>query len=144
VGKTLEFRHAAAGGAVVLTLTAEWKRYERIETGYSTGATAFLLRRRGATTPGDVTVSFYIWGAQLEQGAFPTSYIPTTSPAVTRAADVASMTGTNFSDWYRHESFAVCCSVNLTVIPGVPNGGLSPYICAFSDESTGNRWRGNY
>lgn len=42
----------------------------------------------------------YIWGAQVEIGAFATSYIPTTTTAVTRNADVAVMTGTNFSDWY--------------------------------------------
>jgi hypothetical protein len=41
-----------------------------------------------------------MWGAQLEAGAFATSYIPTTTTALTRNADVATMTGTNFSDWF--------------------------------------------
>ena len=45
--------------------------------------------------------SIYIWGAQLEAGIFPTSYIPTTTAQVTRSADSASMIGTNFSSWYR-------------------------------------------
>ena len=40
------------------------------------------------------------WGWQLEAGAFPTSYIPTTSSTKTRSPDNVSMTGTNFSDWY--------------------------------------------
>jgi len=41
-----------------------------------------------------------IWGAQLEALNFSTSYIPTVASQVTRAADSASMTGTNFSSWY--------------------------------------------
>jgi hypothetical protein len=41
-----------------------------------------------------------IWGLQVEAGAFATSYIPTEASALIRNADVATMTGTNFSDWY--------------------------------------------
>jgi hypothetical protein len=44
--------------------------------------------------------SIFIWGAQLEAGAFPTSYIPTVAATITRNADIATMTGTNFSSWY--------------------------------------------
>lgn len=45
--------------------------------------------------------SVYLWGEQLETGTFPTSYIPTTSAQVTRMGDIATITGANFSSWYR-------------------------------------------
>ena len=41
-----------------------------------------------------------VWGAQFEVGSFATSYIPTVASQVTRLADVATMTGTNFSSWF--------------------------------------------
>jgi hypothetical protein len=49
---------------------------------------------------GNGTSGIHVWGAQLEVGAFPSSYIPTTTAAATRSADVASITGSNFSSWY--------------------------------------------
>jgi hypothetical protein len=49
---------------------------------------------------GDGFSGIYIWGAQLEAGAFPTSYIATVAAQVTRSADAAVMTGANFSSWY--------------------------------------------
>lgn len=52
------------------------------------------------TYTGDGTSGLYIWGVQLEQATFVTSYIPTTTAAVIRQPDIASMTGTNFSSWF--------------------------------------------
>jgi len=53
--------------------------------------------------------ALYAYGAQLEAGAFATSYIPTVASTVSRSADVATMTGTNFSTWYNQSegTFAV-------------------------------------
>jgi hypothetical protein len=65
-----------------------------------------------------LTVTGTVQFAQLELGAFPTSYIPTEATAVTRNADVATMTGTNFSDWFNASegAFAVWCSVPASAI----------------------------
>ena len=51
-------------------------------------------------TPGDGTSGIYVWGAQYEQGAHATSYIPTSGSTVTRADDFAVIKGTNFTDFY--------------------------------------------
>ena len=71
---------------VLLTLTDDWVRYET--TGTATGNFADISVRLGA-----IGSYFYIWGAQIEQGSYATSYIPTQGSAVTRIADACNNAG---------------------------------------------------
>jgi hypothetical protein len=104
----------------------------------STAANQFLALF--TTTPGDNIKKFWAGGFQWEAGSFSTSYIPTTGSTVTRAADVASITGTNFSSWYNQSagSFFVDANhkgsshFNNAIFLKVNNGTTNNQIKIFS------------
>ena len=92
----------SSGTATITNVGNGW--YRCIVSGTAAN-TAPYLRIRTVNAAGNSTYagtgqSLYVYGAQVETGAFATSYIPTEALAVTRNADVATMTGTNFSSWY--------------------------------------------
>ena len=68
---------------------------------------------------GDGVFGYHIWGAQLEQGSFPTSYIPTQGSTRTRAADNVSITGKNFSSWHKQNEGTVYTDIKVN---GVQTG----------------------
>lgn len=67
---------------------------------------------------GDTSKGVYFYGLQVELGAFPTSYIPTTTTALTRNADVATITGTNFSGFWN----AGVGGTTVTALPSTVSG----------------------
>jgi hypothetical protein len=86
------------------------------------------------TVSADDYSGIYIWGAQLEAGSFPTSYIATSGSQVTRSADSASMTGDNFSSWYRQDEGTLYGEASR-----FSNAATFPSIIQLDDSTDSNK-----
>jgi hypothetical protein len=92
VGITASITPAANGFyRCVVTKTLSAATISTVGAGSADGVDSFV---------GNDVKGIYVYGTQMEAGSFATSYIPTVASQVTRTADVAVMTGTNFSNWY--------------------------------------------
>lgn len=68
---------------------------------------------------GDGVSGVYVWGQQFEAGSFATSYIPTTTTSLTRNADVATITGANFSSWWVASQGGVTANFRPSTVSGI-------------------------
>jgi hypothetical protein len=135
-------------GTQVVTVTAAARTLSFYGTGQVvlsgahsatvTGTGAYPTRTTLTFTPSagvlTLTVSGTVQFAQLELGAFATSFIPTAASQVTRNADVATMTGTNFSSWYVQGAGSIC----VDFLGGM---GSFPPMFTLDDSSGGNNNR---
>ena len=95
----------------------------RVSATYTTPATlpnpSLLFRFHiGATSPyaGNGYDYTLCWGAQVEVGSFPTSYIPTAGSTVTRAAEQANITGDDFSSFFSPQEGTIYASYEKQAI----------------------------
>jgi hypothetical protein len=106
-----------------VTVASAWTRVSIASATVANPAVGFRL-----ATSGDAIAVDYV---QCESGAFATSAIATTTATVTRSADVVSISGGNFSSWYRQTEGTVFADVS---IPAVSLTALS-----FSDGTANER-----
>jgi hypothetical protein len=139
---------ASVGGA---TATAQaypngWWRVSFTQTATASGLhggiyIGFTNNTNSAATPtylGVTTSNILVWGAQVEAGAFATSYIPTTTGSLIRSADVCSITGAAFTGFWNaaegtialkmQKAYAVPASISQLNYLSINDGTANNYI----------------
>jgi hypothetical protein len=101
-----------------------------------TGTGAYPTRTTLTFTPTAgsliLTVTGSVTQAQLEAGAFPTSYIPTTTASVVRSADICSISGADFTSFYNQSEGTLLSQTQKITV------GSNTFIVAMSDGTFNN------
>jgi hypothetical protein len=103
-----------------------WWRCSISFTSAAAGSRNFAVELASANNvvsyTGNGTGRVSLWGAQVEAGSFPTSYIPTTTASVVRSADVCSITGSDFSGIYNQTGGSILADCIFYSPTSNPNG----------------------
>jgi hypothetical protein len=122
-----------ANNVTIQPLINGWYRLIATATASSTGSStlvAFMSNGTSISYTGDGTSGIFFWGADLQAGAFATSYIPTTTTAVTRAADVARVN--TLSPWYNASEGTIYTEFQTSMT-------TSAFQASFNDTTANNR-----
>jgi hypothetical protein len=109
-----------ASGSITAVGNGWYRVSLTVTSGPETSIQAQVYMQNGANSvyTGDGWSNILVWGAQVEVGAGPSSYIATVATTQTRQADTAVMTGTNFSSWFNASEFTIVTQSTLALQPG--------------------------
>lgn len=130
---TQVYIRAAGSNYTLKTLNAGWNRVEVTDTSTSTSSYWLIGLRQGlsgGTINSNVTVK--IWGLQVEQGSYATSYIPTNGSISTRSQDYCN--GAGNATLFNTTSGVIYLKLKAIGIEPTVYSGLS-----LSDSSLSNR-----
>ena len=130
-----------SGGSVQMTNVGNgWYRcaISGIFDGTSGASAAIAYVDNGTTNifTGDGTSGVYLWGGQVEAGAFPTSYIPTTAAAVTRAIEICQVP---IGAWFNPNTYSLSLELDLPVVNST-YGGICDTVIGNASWFTNSTW----
>jgi hypothetical protein len=128
-----------SGTAAITSVGNGWHRCSLTATlAISASCTAIVYLASADNTNSFIGNDFNgvaLWGAQLEAGAFATSYIPTVASQVTRSTDAPTITGANFSSWYNNAQGTLYSEASTYDVSSSGKTGF-----AINDGTTSNRF----
>ena len=137
----LNFSNVTSATETVITVTGELQRFSLSADSVATDADRLIIGSRGLFSA-TASVDILVWGAQLEAAATPSSYIPTTSSAVTRTADSAEISGDPFAAWINTEGTLLAKYKTAGWLyndtPPIDSLDLTKYIDDYSTSAAGD------
>jgi hypothetical protein len=154
-----------SGGSATAAIQAYpngWYRCSITATSAGTGSSAFSIGPHIKSDAfgfegyvGTIGSGIFVWGAQLEAGSFATSYIPTTTATVIRAADSCALTDASFANLYNLSEGTIildCSPTSLNSLQGFyaihgavrSLGGHAVYSSGSNNSITAYSYTSNY
>lgn len=125
IGKEFRFVIGGSSSNPKLKIPSEWTRFEYTVSMASGSANTGLE----ITDPAVVGDEVLVWGWQVENGSYPTSYIPTNGFAVTRTAETANGSGNS-------EVFSDSQGVLFANIAALADDGTNRFVSVNSGSQT--------
>ena len=122
------------GTAEIQEYGNDWYRCIVKGTLASTSTTTYIYLKEKASYSGS-SQFLYAWGGQLEEGSYPTSYIPTEGSSVTRVVDDIHLTVPDVDSFNSSSGFSVVAKFDI----GSSGIGTSAPFLSFNDDSSSTR-----
>lgn len=133
---TLVSQAPAAESARAIPAGNGWYRLEVVTIAATAAASLSIFLDLGTASADPLTTSegFQVYGFQIEEGTFVSSYIPTTNAQATRVQDSVTISSTNFSNFYNQSSGTfVTTTSSVTNLQSSDSRGIF-----FARESSGS------